>query len=86
MQAQAEALGTLADARALGLDRRGAPVAIVRGEDGRLDAEARVLRGDGLDPHMVVFTLERPDGERREIVVPPVPPDQRPQIPEDVLQ
>ncbi|HEX2485584.1 MAG TPA: hypothetical protein VHQ66_09800, partial [Myxococcota bacterium] len=72
MQVQAEALGTLADARAIGLDRRGAPVAIVRGKDGRLEPEARVLSGDALDPHMVVFTREHPDGERREIVVPPV--------------
>ena len=44
------------------------PLALVRGADGRLTAEARVLRGGAMNPWMQAFTEARPEGERREVV------------------
>lgn len=63
-----EAMAALDRARALGLDAHGAPLALVRGADGRLTAEARVFRGGAMNPWMQAFTEARPGGERREVV------------------
>lgn len=82
----ADARSLAGEAHRRGLDRRGAPVSIVRGPDGELTAETRVLRGEGMDAHMVVFTLDDPDGERREIVIPPLPPEQRIPVAEGLLE
>ena len=38
---------------------------------------AREPRGHGIDEHVIVFTVERPQGERREVIIPPVPADKR---------
>lgn len=67
--AQASAL--IGQATSLGLDRLGAPLALVRSRDGKLVVEARVLKGPALDPHVIVYTAEHPQGERREVVSPP---------------
>jgi hypothetical protein len=66
-------------------DRSPASVALVTSEHGRLAVEARELRGHGMDEHVVVFTLEHPEGERREVVVPPVPPQKRIALPAGAL-
>lgn len=63
-----EALALLGQARRLGLDEHGAPLALVRAEDGGLGVEARVLRGDGRSVWVDAFTLQAPEGERREVV------------------
>ena len=83
--AQVQALAMIGQAQQLSLDQRGAPLSIVRGPDGQLTVEARVMRGDGINAYMEVFTLDNPRGERREIVIPPVPPDKRIPIPNDVI-
>jgi hypothetical protein len=77
--------GLLSQARRLRLDQHGALLSIVRKADGQLSVEARVLRGDGLNAHMEVFTPDNPRGERREILIQPVPPDKRIPIPDDIL-
>jgi hypothetical protein len=85
--AQAEQLRSLmARAAGLHLDQHGAALAVVRRPEGPLTVEVRVIRGEGLNAYMEVFTLENPQGERREIVIPPVPPDKRLPIPEDLLK
>jgi hypothetical protein len=84
--AQAQAMALIGQANQLNLDKRGAPLSIIRRPDGQLTVEARVMRGDGLNTYMEVFTLDNPRGERREIVIPPVPPDKRIPIPDDLLK
>jgi hypothetical protein len=85
-QAQAEQPGALLfNARRLRLDQHGAPLSIARRPDGRLTVETRVMRGTGLNTYLEVFTLDNPRGERREILIPPVPPDNRLRIAEDLL-
>lgn len=70
MEARAAATRNLLErARQGGLDRHGVPVAIVRGADGRFTAEARVLHGDRFRSFVTTYTLERPEGETREITV-----------------
>jgi hypothetical protein len=73
-------------AKRLSLDQHSAPLSIVRGPDGQLTVEARVIRGTGLNAYMEVFTLDNPRGERREIVITPVPPDKRIHISDDLLK
>jgi len=82
---QAHAKTAIGRAKQLRLDQRGAPLAIVRRADGQLTVEARVMRGAGLNAYMEVYTLETPQGERREIGVPPVPPSKRVSIPDDII-
>jgi hypothetical protein len=48
-------------------------MSITRRPDGQLTVEARILRSKGFDCWAEVFTLENPNGERREIIVPTVP-------------
>ena len=83
--AQTRALARLDQAEQLRLDQRGVPLSIVRQPNGQLTVEARVLRGEGLNTYLEVFTLDKPQGERREIVIPPVPPNKRLQIANDLL-
>jgi hypothetical protein len=82
---QAHAKTVIGRAKQLSLDQRGAPLSIVRRADGQLTVEARVMRGAGLNAYMEVYTLETPQGERREIGVPPVPPSKRVSIPDDII-
>lgn len=84
--AQAQAKTMIGQAQQLGLDKRGGPLSIVRSPEGRLTLEARVMRGEGINAYMEVFTLGNPRGERREIMIPPVPPDKRIPISDDLLK
>jgi hypothetical protein len=54
-------------ARQLRLDTHGAPLSLVRDENGELGVEARILRGDGPSAWVDAYTLDAPDGERREL-------------------
>jgi len=65
---QAQALALLDQARELGLDRRGAPLSIVKKANGRAGVEARVVRGEGPSVWVDAYTLEAPHGERRDVV------------------
>ena len=60
-------------ARQFGLDHRGGLLSIVRGPDGQLSVEARVMRSEGLNCWAEVFSLKHPEGERREVIVPTIP-------------
>ncbi|MFN7948220.1 MAG: hypothetical protein U0Z53_22915 [Blastocatellia bacterium] len=84
--AQAQAATMINQASRTGLDQHGAPLAIVRRPDGRLTVEARVMRGEGLNAHLEIFTLDNPRGERREILIPPVPPDKSLRLAEDLIR
>ncbi|NOT62884.1 MAG: hypothetical protein HOP19_21965 [Acidobacteria bacterium] len=84
--AQAQALTQLNQAARLRLDDHGAPLALVRQPDGRVSVAARVLRGAGLNTWMEVFTPEHPQGERREILISPLPPNPRIRIAEELLK
>jgi hypothetical protein len=66
-------LSLLNQAKRFGLDRRGGRLAIVRGSNGRLTVEARVMRGEGINSWIEAFTLDHPEGERREIITPTLP-------------
>jgi hypothetical protein len=73
--AQTQALSALSQAYQLRLDEHGAPLALVRTPDGQWTVEARVLRNSGPFEWLEVFTPDKPQGERRIITVPPIPPD-----------
>src|SRR5262249_40773588 len=73
-------------AKRLNIDQRGAPLSIARRPDGQLTVEARVMRGEGLNAYLEVFTLDNPRGERREIVISPLPPDKRISVSDDLLK
>jgi len=83
---QAQAVSMIGQSHRRGLDQRGAPLSIVRKPDGQLTVEARVMRGAGLNAYMEVFTLDNPRGERREILIPPVSPNKRIRISDDLLK
>ncbi len=83
---QAQATAMLGQASQLSLDQHGAPLSLVRGPDGQLTVESRVMRGEGINAYMEVFTLDNPRGQRREIVLPPVPPNKRIPISDDLLK
>src|SRR5437867_3771807 len=68
VESHALAMALIDHGRRLGLDRHGAPLSIVRKADGQMTAEARVLRGDGLNVWLEAFTVANPHGERREVV------------------
>jgi hypothetical protein len=76
----------ISQAKRLRLDQHGAPLSIVRKADGQWTVESRVMRGEGLNTYLEVFTPENPRGERREILIPPVPPDQRIPIADNLLK
>lgn len=84
--AQTQVLARLNQAQQFRLAEHGTPLALVRQPNGQWTIEARVLRGAGLNSHMEVFSLDKPHGERREIVIPPVPPDKRIHIANDLLK
>jgi len=60
-------------ARQFGLDRRGGLLSIVRGPDGQLSVEARVMHSEGLNCWAEVFSVKHPEGERRKVIVPTIP-------------
>jgi hypothetical protein len=82
---QAQALMAISQASQLNLDKRGAALSLVRKPDGQLTVEARVMRGEGINAYLEVFTLDNPQGERREILISPLPPDKRIPIPDDLI-
>jgi hypothetical protein len=82
---QAQALTLIGQANQLSLDQLGVPLSIVRSPEGRLTVEARVMRGEGINAYLEVFTLDNPRGERREILISPLPPDKRIPIPDDLI-
>jgi hypothetical protein len=84
--AQAEALEVISQASQFSLDQHGAPLSLVRRPDGQLTVEARVIRGEGINAYLEVFTLDNPRGERREVIIPPVPPSERIRISDDLLK
>lgn len=55
-----------------GLDQHGAPLSLTRTPEGQLTAEARVLRGKGMNAWVEAFTESNPAGERREVLSPEV--------------
>jgi len=57
-------------AKQLGLDSHGGLLSIVRGENGLLTVEARVMRGEGINCWADVYSLEHPEGQRREVIIP----------------
>jgi hypothetical protein len=44
-----------------------------------------MMRGEGINAYQEVFTLENPRGERREVIIPPVPPSKRIRISDDLI-
>ena len=75
----------ISQAKRLRLDKHGVPLSFVRKANGRWTTESRVLRGEGLNSYLEVFTPENPRGQRRVILIPPVPPDKRLHIAEDLI-
>jgi hypothetical protein len=78
------AQAAIGQARQARLHLRGVPLSLVRKADGSLSAEAQILRGEGLNAYVEVFTPENPAGERREILHSPLSPAQSRRI-ADVL-
>jgi len=76
----------ISQAKRFCLDQHGAPLSIVRKADGQWSVEARVLWGEGLNSYLEVFTPDNPLGKRHEIMIPPVPPDKRIPIADDLLK
>lgn len=85
-QAQTQAPALFGQAKQLSLDQRGAPLSVVRMPNGQLTVEARVIRGEGLNTYMEVFTLDKPQGERREIMLSPIPPAKQLRLSEELLK
>lgn len=73
MQMQAKARTLIDEARRFGIDQHGARLSIVRRADRRLTMEARVMRSEGFYCWVEAYTLEHPEGERREVITPTVP-------------
>lgn len=70
-QSYGHLLGALVgQAQLLGIDSHGGLLSIVRGEEGQLTVEARVIRGEGINCWADVYSLEHPEGQRREIIIP----------------
>src|SRR5262249_27830085 len=72
-----QALALLNRARQLGLDRRGGLLSLVLGLDRQLTVEAIVMRSQGIYCWIEAFTLQHPEGERREVIIPTVPENLR---------
>lgn len=73
-QSDRHMLALVSQAEQLGLDRHGGLLSIVRGADGQLTVEARVVRGEGINCWVEAYTLEHPEGERRRLSTPTFPP------------
>lgn len=84
--AQAQAASEIDKARQHRMSQLGVPLALRRQRNGRISVEARVLRGEGLNAYMEVFTLGNPRGERHEIMIPPLRSDKRFRIAEELLR
>lgn len=72
-----QAFAAIGWARQARLHLKGVPLSLVRKADGTLSAEAHVLRGQGLNAYVEVFTTENPNGERHELLHSPLSPQQR---------
>ncbi|MBI1760211.1 MAG: hypothetical protein HYR56_02135 [Acidobacteria bacterium] len=75
--AQTQAWMQLRQAYQMRLDEHGVPLALVRNADGQWTVAARVPGNAGPFEWVDVFTPEHPQGERRVVGLPPVPPDTR---------
>lgn len=73
VQSNVEGPSLVNQAKRYGLDHRGGLLSIVRRPDGRLTVESRAMRSEGIYCWMEVFSLEHPEGERREVIIPTVP-------------
>lgn len=62
----------VSQAKRFGLDRRGG-LSFVRSPKGHLTVEARVMRSEGFYSWVEAFTMEHPEGKRREVITPTVP-------------
>lgn len=81
---ESKSLAVLSRAKADKLDQHDVPVKLVARPDGSVRAEAHVMRGKGLNAYLEVFTSDNPAGERREIMLGPLPPSQQKLIPIDL--
>jgi hypothetical protein len=72
-QSTVRVLALVNQAKQFGLDHRGELLSIVRRPKGRLTVEARVMRSEGFTCWIEAFTLEHPEGERREVITPTFP-------------
>lgn len=72
-QSNVQAPALVNQARRFGLDHRGGMLSIVRRLDGQLTVEARVMRSEGFYCWIEAFTMQHPEGGRREAIVPTVP-------------
>jgi hypothetical protein len=71
-QLSVQAMALVNQARQFGVDHRGGLLSIVRGRDGRLTVEARVMHSEGLNCWAEVFSVRHPEGERRKVIVPTI--------------
>jgi hypothetical protein len=60
----------VSQAKLLGLDSHGGLLSITRKENGLLTVEVRVIRGEGINCWAEVYSLEHPEGQRREVMIP----------------
>jgi hypothetical protein len=72
-----QALAAIGNGRQKRLHQLGVPLGLVRKADGSVSVEAQVVRGEGLNAYMMVFTPENPRGERRENLESPLSLEQR---------
>ena len=73
LQIQSKVRGLMAEAHQAGIDAQGGKLSIVRRSDGRMTIEAKVVRSKGHYCWVEAFTLEHPEGERREVIIPTLP-------------
>jgi hypothetical protein len=73
MQMQAKARTLIDKARQFHIDRHDTPLSFVRRPDKQLTVEARVMRNKGFYSWVEAFTLEHPEGERREVITRTLP-------------
>jgi hypothetical protein len=73
VQSNMEGPALVNEARKFGLDRRGGLLSIVRRPNGGLAVEVRVMRSEGIYCWLEVFSLDHPEGERREVIIPTIP-------------
>jgi hypothetical protein len=75
MRAQSNVVGRTVVTRAkqMGLDQLGGRLSLARRADGSLTAETRVIRGGRMNCWVEAFSIEHPEGQRREVITPTVP-------------